>query len=203
MSAPKSAASGGACGSTLSPTDNTRLSGIEQLLNELGATSPQAQMIRAEALRRIDKSDAAQAIYQELIGSCLDGRAKHGLGLIAARSGQQAASLNYLNQARQALPTDPRIRNDLGYALLLAGQFDAAQFEFFTVLDLSPQDTRATHNLVLLTFRQGKAEKAAELAKKLGLDATTVDKLRQQAQTMGTSPLASSSAVSAASGTQP
>lgn len=181
------------CDGSLSAADKTRLSGVEQLLGDgkfyaalaqldaLGLDAPQARMIRADALRRIDRSQEAQALYQGLVGSCLDGRAQHGLGLIASKAGQHAAGLAYLQKARQALPTDTAIRNDLGYAYLLAGQFDAAEFEFLTVLDLNPQDAKASRNLVLLAFSQGKNDKAMTLARKLGLDEATTARLQAQA----------------------
>jgi Flp pilus assembly protein TadD len=182
------------CESTASPADNTRLASIEQLvkdgkfyaalaqLDALGISTPQARLTRAEALRRIDRDKEAAAIYAQLVGSCLDGRAHHGLGLLSAKAGDTAASLSHLKIARQALPTDASVRNDLGYALLLDGQWPEAQFEFLTVLDLSPKDPKASHNLVLLTFLQKQDAKAFELASKLGLDATTANALHQQAQ---------------------
>lgn len=181
------------CDGSLSAADKTRLTGIEQLVGEgkfyaalaqldaLGIDAPQANLIRADALRRIDRTSEAQVLYQGLLNSCLDGRAQHGLGLIASKAGQQAAGLAYLQKARQALPTDSNIRNDLGYAYLLAGQYDAAEFEFLTVLDLNPQDAKASRNLVLLAFMQGKTDKALTLARKMGLDETTINRLQQQA----------------------
>lgn len=191
------AARQGPCPSNLSPADNTRLAGIDQMvadgkhyaalaqLDALGATSPHAQLTRAEALRRIDRLHDARQIYLSLQGGCLEGQVQHGLGLVAAKEGRQADSLAHLSRARQALPTDLRIRNDLGYAQLLAGQLDAAQFEFLTVLDLSPGDIKASRNLVLLTWRQGQTDKAQALARQFGLDAPTVDKLRAIAQDLG------------------
>jgi Flp pilus assembly protein TadD len=189
------------CESSLSPADNTRLASIEQQiadgkfyaalaqLDSLGATSLQTDLVRAEALRRIDQNQQAKALYLKLEGSCLNGMAQHGLGLIAAREGRQADALVHLRRARQAMPTDLRIRNDLGYALLLAGDLDAAQFEFLTVLDLNPGDAKAGRNLVLLTFKQGQPDKAQELGRKLGLDSAAMGRLQLQAQSLPPSPL--------------
>jgi hypothetical protein len=86
-----------------------------------------------------------------------------------------------LQQARAKLPTDTRVRNDLGYALLLSSQFDAARFELLTVLELNPQDAKAMQNLVLLSFRRGEADQALALGRKLGLDDAMVARLREQA----------------------
>ena len=184
-------------GETLPPADNTRLAAIEQLVGEgkpyaaiaqldaLGSNVTAARIVRADALRRIDRDAEARAVYQGLLGSCMDGRAQHGLGLIAARAGQQDAAIGHLQKARAALPTDPRIRNDLGYALLLAGQWDAAEFEFLTALELRPQDPLVSRNIVLLRFRQGLTERAVELARQFELDDATTQRLRQQALTLG------------------
>lgn len=176
-----------------SPADNTRLTGVEQSINEgkyyaalaqldaLGSKAPSAQIARADALRRIERDVEARALYQGLLGSCVDGRAQHGLGLLAAKAGNLDAGLAYLRHARVALPMDARIRNDLGYAMLMAGDWDGAQFEFLTVLDLSPNDPLAGRNLLLLLLRQGKNEKALELAKGLGLAPAMISQLQQQA----------------------
>jgi Flp pilus assembly protein TadD len=184
------------CEQSLNPTDNTKLAGIEQLVNEgknyaalaqldaLGATSPQSELVRADAFRRIDRDADALAIYTRLSGGCLDGRVQHGLGLIAAKAGQRTESVAHLQRARQAIPTDPRIRNDLGYALLLAGDLEAAQFEFLTVLDLNQGDVKAGRNLVLVAFLRGQADKARVLTRQLGLDDTAAAQIERQAATL-------------------
>ena len=186
----------GACGAgaELNPTDNTRLAGIDQLLREgkpyaalaqldalaaQGTRSPQVDLARADALRRIDRLEQAEGLYRGLLGGCLQGRAWHGLGLLQAQRGLQADSIASLERARNLQPIDARVRNDLGYALLLAQRFDDARFEFLTVLELAPGDARAARNLVLLTLREGRADKARELAASLGLDAATVARLAQ------------------------
>jgi Flp pilus assembly protein TadD len=182
-----------ACSVGLNPADNTRLAGIEQLvrdnkpyaalaqLDALKSEVPAVKLTRADALRRIDHTAEAQALYQSLAGGCMDGRAQHGLGLMAAQQGQLADSVKHLQLARQAMPTDLRVRNDLGYALLLSNRLDDARFEFLTVLDLQDKEPRASRNLVLLTFKQGQPDKARELGRRLGLDAEATERLAAQA----------------------
>lgn len=192
-----STAGAGACSSNqLNPTDNTRLAGIDQLLREgkpyaalaqldalvaQGIRAPHVDLARADALRRIDRFEQAEALYRGQLTGCLQGRAWHGLGLLQAQRGQQADSLVSLEQARGQQPTDARVRNDLGYALLLSERFDDARFEFLTVLELAPGDARAARNLVLLTLREGRPDKARELAASLGLDAAAFERLTLQA----------------------
>lgn len=196
------------CSATgLNPADNTRLAGIEQLirdgkpyaalaqLDSLKSEAPSVKLTRADALRRIDRLAEAQSLYLSLTqgNACLDGRAQHGLGLVAAQQGRLSDSVRHLQLARQDLPTDLRVRNDLGYALLLSDQLDAARFEFLTVLDLNDKEPRAARNLVLLTFKQGQPEKARELGKRLGLDADSIERLAatSPAPSHATSPASS------------
>ena len=139
-------------------------------------------LLRADALRQVDRPDEARRQYERLIGGCLNAWAHHGLGLVAARQGQLDESIRELQQARQALPTDTRVRNDLGYALLLHRQWNDAQFEFLTVLDLQANEPRAMRNLVLLALAQGKSELARQLAEQFKLDAVTIERLTSQAR---------------------
>lgn len=184
------------CLGDLGATGNTRLAAIQQMLSDgkpyaalaeldaLGARTPKAQLVRAEALRRVDRMDQARQIYAALTQTCLNGEAQHGLGLLAGREGRLADSLQALRSARQALPTNAAIRNDLGYALMLDGQWSDAQFELLTALDLAPSDGRVQRNLVLLALLQDKASLARELSARFGLDAAAQERLRAQALNM-------------------
>jgi len=190
------------CSAGLGPADNTRLAAIEQVLRDgkpyaalaqldaMRSEAPSVQLVRADALRRIDRGSEAAALYEQLLSGCQRAKAHHGLGLLLANQGKLSEGLAHLQAARAAAPTDVRVRNDLGYALLLAQRTDEARFELLTVLDLSPREPRAARNLVLLTLREGRPEKARELASSLGLDAATLERLSQQAsQPLIASPL--------------
>jgi Flp pilus assembly protein TadD len=198
------------CDGDAGATNNTKLATVQQIiadgkpyaalaeLDAISATTLRATWLRAEALRRIDRNPEAEALYKGLIGTCLEGRAQHGMGLAAARQGQGARALQALTRARQLLPTDPVVRNDLGYALLQERRWDDAQFEFLTVLDLAPQDPLASRNLVVLAFAQGKAAAARTLATRFKLDAATTDRLAVQAATLMYAPAAPQSPLPAA-----
>jgi Flp pilus assembly protein TadD len=181
------------CSAGLGPAENTRLAAIEQVLRDgkpyaalaqldaMRSEAPSVQLLRADALRRIDRPSEAAALYQGLLSGCQSAQAHHGLGLLLANQGKLSEGLTHLQAARNAAPTDVRVRNDLGYALLLSNRTEEARFELLTVLDLSPREPRASRNLVLLTMREGRPEKARELATNLGLDAATIERLGQQA----------------------
>lgn len=182
-----------ACEGDLGPGRNTQLATIEQMiadgrsyaalaqLDAMQATTRKAIWLRAEALRRIDKLAEAATLYQQLTPSCMAGRAHHGLGLIAAQTGRWPEALNDLQQARTLQPLDTRVRNDLGYALLINRRWDEARFEFLTVLDLAPADGLASRNLVLMAHMQGKPELAQALVSRFKLDADTNERLARQA----------------------
>ncbi len=188
------------CQGDLGATGNTRLAAIQQMVSDgkpyaalaeldaLGAQTPKAQLVRAEALRRVDRADQARQIYTGLTQTCLNGEAQHGLGLLAGHEGRLNDSLSALSAARQARPTNATIRNDLGYALLLSQRWADAQFELLTALELAPNDSRVQRNLVLLAFAQNKVPLARELSARFGLDAATQDRLRNQALNPDNSP---------------
>lgn len=206
---------GASCQGDLGATGNTRLAAIQQMVSDgkpyaalaeldaLGAQTPKAQLVRAEALRRVDRTNQARQIYEALTATCLVGEAQHGLGLLAGREGRLEDSLRALEAARQALPTNATIRNDLGYALLLSHKWADAQFELLTAQELAPNDSRVQRNLVLLALAQNKASLARELSNRFGLDTVTQERLRQQAQGLSTeSPIANAPA-DAATATRP
>lgn len=122
-------------------------------LAHLDYLPPQAAVTRywrADLQRRLGHPDA-QAGFTSLIGTCLDGRAKHGLGLLAAQRGQWSQALTYLAEARRIHPDNANIRNDYGYVLFLTGNSDTARFELFTAVELeNGRNQRALDNLIMV-----------------------------------------------------
>jgi len=190
-----------ACDGDLGPARNTQLATIEQQiadgrayaalaqLDALQANTRKAMWLRADALRRIDRLSEASGLYRQLLDGCMAGRAHHGLGLIAAQTGRWAEAISDLQQARKLQPLDIRVRNDLGYAMLLNRRWDDAQFEFLTALDLAPGDGLASRNLVLMAYMQGKPEVARALLARFKLDAETGERLQTQAAALLKQPL--------------
>jgi len=181
------------CDGAISAEHNTSLAVIANMIDEgkvyaaiaqldkLSLSAPKAQLLRAKALRYTVRATEAKALYTGLLRSCHAGQAHHGLGLLAMKSGDTAEGLVHLQAASKALPTDPDVRNDLGFAFMQARRLDDARFELMTALDLSPNHPRAARNLVILLLRQGEAAQAEALGRKLGLDPASMDQLRTQA----------------------
>lgn len=175
------------------PGGNTRLAMIRKLLDNghpyaalahLDATAmrgPLAELLRADILRRLGRIDEARSLYQGLLAGCMAGAGHHGLGLLAGQQGMLAESLDHLRRARTMLPVDARVRSDLGYALLLAGEVDAARTEFLTAQDVDPDDRKAGLNLALLYFRQGDDARAESVARRYRASEDELAKLREEA----------------------
>jgi Flp pilus assembly protein TadD len=149
------------CDNGLGAEENTRLSLIQKLLDDgkpyaalanLDGSPeyPRVRYLRAEGLRKTGQTAAATAEYTALLGGCYDGLGQHGLGLIEAEHGKLAEALPHLKAARVSRPTDPLIRNDYGYALMLNHDYAAARIEFKTALELDSGNKLASANLARL-----------------------------------------------------
>ncbi|MGR9107269.1 MAG: hypothetical protein ACU843_10105 [Gammaproteobacteria bacterium] len=187
-------ANAGNCASLDSPKEKVELQIIEQLMDSgklhaalahLDATrlnSPRETYIRAEILRRTGRAQLAKPLYNRLLPGCAAGYAYHGLGLIAGREGNIGTALEHLRKARAELPTDVRVRNDLGYALLLDRQYESARYEFLTVLELDEANDFSISNLVLLLLITDEYPKAQSLAVRKNLSGAAFKELLARAR---------------------
>lgn len=123
--------------------------------------NPKAALMRADALRETGYLGKATALYQTLLSGPQAAGAYHGLGILAARNGDNKAALAALQKANRLQPTSSLILNDLGYIQLLAGQLDDARLSLHMATELDPKDTRAGANLALLYLLDNKSERAA------------------------------------------
>jgi Flp pilus assembly protein TadD len=183
-----------ACKDDISPADHVALSGIAQSIRDdkahaalaqldaLRLQAPKAQLLRADAFRRVNRHEDARRLYNTLIGTCLSGHAHHGLGLLLASLHEDTASLGHLQAARELMPTDAQVRNDLGFALLMRRDFSAARFEFMTAIELAPDLPKARHNLYMLAALQNEDGVRQTLARQWGFDASTEARLQDSAR---------------------
>lgn len=133
-------------------------------LDDMEITVPQARLLRAEALGKSGRDVPAKQLYQTLLNSCMAGGAYQGLGQLEFKSGNYRAAVDYLAKASTALSIDAMVRNDYGYALLMAGEEEAAMHEFLTAIELAPANSLAARNLLLLLAKQGNRDQAEKLA---------------------------------------
>lgn len=177
----------------LPAAENTRLGIIRQMLAEgkphaaiahLDAAridAPQSDLLRADGLRQTGRQEKATELYRRLLNTCVAGNAYQGLGLLAGQVGDVGEAVDQLHAASVLLPVDPVIRNDYGYALLLANQHEEALHEFLTAIELAPGHRQAAHNLLLLLYRMGQTEKARHFAEQFGISAADAERLKAQA----------------------
>jgi Flp pilus assembly protein TadD len=144
------------------------------------AALPTARLARAEALRKLARASEAERLLRDLLDGPLNAEAYRGLGLLAAARGDLHEAVGLLSSARAARPTSPRIRNDVGYALLLAGRFAEAEIELRTAVELG-DDARAVRNLVLVMFVRAEDGAALALAERSGLSSGDLDRIRKHA----------------------
>ena len=147
------------------------------------AAAPTAQLLRGEALRRMNRLDAAWRVYEPLLLTNAAAPAWRGLALIKAEQGDLETSIAWLRRARDLQPTTARIRNDLGYALLLHGELAEAQDELITALELEGS-RRAARNLVLVLLLENQDESAQRLAQRHKIGDAGLERLRQRAERM-------------------
>jgi len=152
---------------------------LDALALEHGET-PEIQLLRADCMRHLGELDGARAAYQALLNGPFAAEAAHGMGLLLAEH-HLTAAISYLQRAVFLRPTHAAARNDLGYAMILAGDYDSAHRELSTAMELAPGDARALRNLVLLHHLRGDPSQAAALGRRGGLSQSSLDQLRQQA----------------------
>lgn len=153
------------------------LDGLDAQVREL----PRARYLRAESLRRTGRSLEAGDLYRTLAKGCLAALGHHGLARIAMEENRAEDGLRHFRAAVQALPTEPRIRNDYGYALLLARRPDEALPQFQTAVELGG-DRQSFANRLLALMVLGRDEEALALAQEAGMRASMLDGLHEQAK---------------------
>jgi Flp pilus assembly protein TadD len=148
------------------------------------ARRPEARLLRAETLRRLDRLDEAREIYEKLLDTELAALAHRGLGLLEASHGNLAGAVTELRRASSLHPTSARIRNDLGYALIQTGSLEEARSELVTALQLGGSG-RSARNLVLLYLVAGDTGSAERFAREHDIRPEAVSRLRSRAQSLG------------------
>lgn len=158
------------------------LAHLQALEGQKGELTDKGRYLRAEALRRIHRLTEARALYLSLLDTPLSALGHHGLGLIAAENGDLEAAVQHLTRAAELRPVDARIRNDLGYALLLQGAFDEALFQLNTALELEHDEKCIQRNLVLLYYARGDEANGQRMAEHFAIEPNEVEQLRTRGQ---------------------
>ena len=155
------------------------LAHLEELERQQGELDADQRLLRAEAYYRIGETAAAAADYRSLTDGPKAGQAWHGLGRIATPTDLRAA-LQAFNQAVAARPTDAAVRNDLGYALLLAGRAADGCRHLYTAHELAPNQARVVANLLLCEGLRGRLQARERLLQVHGFSASEREQHAQQ-----------------------
>ncbi len=155
------------------------LAHIEELQKN-GGPREELLLLHAQVLAKLGRNEQAEAEYKQLLSSAFEGEARHGLGLLyAAKNFKQ--SLQYLDDAARLRATDPNIRNDYGYALLMVGQFPAARLQLATAFELDSTSSKYRNNYALALMLL-KDEKELQRVSRIGeISEKTLQNLRAQA----------------------
>lgn len=166
------------------------LAHIQAQMRQAGSTD-ELRLLEADARRQLDQRLEAQAIYRELLKTRFTAEAYHGLGLTNVKTDLRTAVWQ-LQQAAQRQPANSEMRNDLGYALMIARRYSEALPELATAveLDAASGSTKARNNLILLMLVTGDEAKAQSLAQQGGVSAEALAGLRRQAQSLNRKPAA-------------
>ena len=181
------------CRATLSKDDELVKALVEERVREGNYYAALAQIqtlpadvaavaaLRADILRSLE-SPQAESWYRALQGTCLSGRAEHGLGLIAAQRGDYTAALQKIATAAALIPADSRIRNDLGFIYLHLSMDRQAEFELRTAYELAPDDKIPGFNLALLALMRNDNDAWLYWSERVGFDDAAREELLRSCQ---------------------
>lgn len=141
------------------------------------------RLLEAEAQRQLKRYADAEKNYRQLLLSPLAAEAYHGLGLLFSGRDLNQSIAN-LRRAVQKRPASPAMRNDLGYALMLAGRYPEALPELATAAELSPDQVQNTNNLIVLLLLMKDEPSVRRVAADAGIRSDQLVQLRERALTL-------------------
>ncbi|MCJ0763908.1 tetratricopeptide repeat protein [Variovorax terrae] len=144
------------------------LAHIDALEQQWG-TSPEAALLRADALRQTGQAASSEQAYRKLMGTALEAAGYRGLGLLAAAQGDYARAIQMFEQAQRRSPTDALLLSDLGYAYMKAGRLAQARIPIMQAAQLQPEMPKVQGNFALYLLVDGKPQQAGALMDKHGM----------------------------------
>lgn len=156
------------------------LAHIEELQKN-GGPREELLLLHAQVLAKLGRKDQAELEYKQLLGSAFEGEARHGLGLLYATKNYKQ-SVQYLGEAARLRATDPTIRNDYGYALLMGGQYPEARLQLATAFELDSGADKYRNNYVLALLLVKDENELQRVRRISDVSDKTLQNLRMQAQ---------------------
>lgn len=147
------------------------------------------KLLRAEIQRKLGRNEEAEAVYKTLLDTPYAGYAQHGLGLIYATRDIDRGT-RYLRKAVASRPTDARIRNDLGYALIRQKNYEEARLHLATAFQLSSGSELSRNNYILILLLDGDEAAVRRIAAQARIPEAEMAALRAQASELRSRPQA-------------
>lgn len=150
-------------------------------LQKNGGPRDELLLLHAQVLAKLGRNEQAEQEYKQLLDSAFEAEARHGLGLLyAGRNYRQ--SVQYLADAARLRATDPNIRNDYGYALLMGGQYPDARLQLATAFELDATNDKYRNNYVLALLLLKDESGLKRMRRLSSLSDKTLQDLRAQAE---------------------
>lgn len=153
-------------------------------LQQRWGRDPQSNLLRADALRQTEQTEAARSLYTELLPTTVRAQAAHGLGLIAGRAGDLPAATEFFLQATKSAPTDVGMLNDLAYALMQRGRWAEARVPLFKASELQNDNATVWSNIALYLTLEGQVANAQSVMDKHQIPAASRKQIVEQARTI-------------------
>lgn len=172
-----------ACGANLSNEQEFTLNMVEQrekdgqlyaalaALQSLPENVPAVMQHKADVLRRLGRPESAD-YFRRLQKTCLSAWGDHGLGLLAADAGDFKTAQELLQRSAKKMPTEYRLRNDLGVLFLRQQKTEEARFELMTALELASDRSLPAVNLLTLFMVQQKPVAMRGLMQRYKMDSS-------------------------------
>ncbi|PWR17766.1 tetratricopeptide repeat protein [Zavarzinia compransoris] len=116
----------------------------------------EALTLKGEALLRTEQIDAADKVYIELDRRRVQPVAAFGLGQVRAKVGDWKGAAPQFARAAEAAPTDPRVLNNYGFALLNTEDYAKAYSVLARAAQLSPQNQQIRTNFAIAALKTGR-----------------------------------------------
>ncbi len=138
------------------------------------------KLLRAEIQRKLGRTVEAEADYKALLETPYEGYAQHGLGLIYAKQ-NIVLGTQYLRKAVELRPTDARIRNDLGYALMRQNKLTEARLHLATAFQLDSGSNLSRNNYLLILLLEDDKATLSRVSRQTQVSPQQMARLEQQA----------------------
>lgn len=116
----------------------------------------EALSLKGDALLRTKQYEAADQVYIDLDKRRVQPVAAFGLGQVRAQVGDWKGAVPQFARAADAAPTDPRVLNNYGFALLKTSDFPKAYAVLARAVELNPQSQQIRTNFAIAALNTGR-----------------------------------------------